>query len=128
MTKRLFVLLPALLLGACAGYYQHQSDDPKDVLKLDDPRLNTEISVHTVQKRWAGSLLTVQVVVHNDSLIRHRYRYRLQWLDSSGVDVNPDGTGSGWQPLVLQGDEDYTIVGTAPSAAAKKFHVEFGDQ
>jgi uncharacterized protein YcfL len=129
MNTRLLLLLPALLLAGCNSLYQAQAGAPdefKDTLKLDDPSLNTQISLHAVKQRRVGELLAVQMVVHNDTYLSHKYRYRLQWLDASGFEVAPDSKG--WLPVTLEGNQDYTVEGTAPSAAAQKFRLEFGVQ
>jgi uncharacterized protein (TIGR02722 family) len=129
MMKRFLLLAPTLLLGACAGLYQSQASTPegfKDILKLDDPSLNTEISLQSVKQHQVGDLLAVQVTVHNDTYLSHKYRYRLQWLDDNGFEVNAEGKG--WLPVTLEGNQAYTIEGTAPSATAHKFRLEFGDQ
>lgn len=129
MTKHFLLLAPALLLSACAGFYQSQTSAPegfKDILKFDDASLNTEISLQSVKQHQVGELLAVQVTVHNDTYLSHKYRYRLQWLDDNGFEVNAEGTG--WLPVTLEGNQAYTIEGTAPSPTAHKFHVEFGDQ
>jgi len=129
MNKRMLLLVPILLLGACSSYYQQLGrapDNYKDTLKLDDPELNTQISLRSVQQHRAGELLAVQLVVHNDTYLSHKYRYRLEWLDASGLEIAPESTG--WLPVTLEGNQDYTIEGTAPSAAARKFRLEFGAQ
>ena len=129
MIKRFLLLLPIVMLTACAGYYSHQSQssvDYKDKLKVDNPALYTEISLRDVKQRRIGDILTVQLTVHNDSYISHSYRYRMEWIDANGFTLNANGTG--WQPVTLEGNQDYLIDTTAPSPDAKNFRVVFAAQ
>jgi uncharacterized protein YcfL len=129
MLKRLMLLLPIVMLTACAGFYSHQdrsTADYKDKLQVDNPALYTQISLRDVKQRREGDILTVQLTVHHDSYITHSYRYRLEWVDASGFAMAADGTA--WQPVTLTGNEEYVISGTAPSPAAQNFRVVFSAQ
>lgn len=126
MKKSLMILLAGLSLAGCDSFYQSQQQAPKDLLRLNNPSLNTAISVQTVQERHAGELLAVQVVLHNDSRLHQNLRYRFLWEDASGFNPTPDGAG--WQPLSLEGNASATVTGTSPTATTNHYHLEIGDQ
>jgi uncharacterized protein YcfL len=129
MRMRFLLLLPIVMLSACAGYYSHQNQSDaanRDKLQVDNPALYTQISLRDVKQRRVGDLLTVQMTVHHESMVSHKYRYRLEWTDAGGFALANDATG--WQPVTLAGNQDIVVEGTAPSAAAQNFRLVFAAQ
>ena len=70
-------------------------------------------------------LLTVQVIVLNDTASPKTYRVLYEWLDEDGRKI--DAATEGWRRITQPGATREYITGTAPSQRASDWRLTFLD-
>ena len=78
--------------------------------------LLTEIGIDRVSMVNVGDLKKVALGIKNQRFNNKHFSYKIVWVDSQGMEVNPEG--SIWKPIDLTGREIKTVQSLAPNPSA----------
>ena len=84
--------------------------------------IERDIEVTEIKSSLAGDIMKVQATVRSRDRDTLPFQYRFDWLDSSGMELNP-GSGA-WKPLILYGRETKVIQGVAPDSRGREFRLK----
>lgn len=116
--KKLFIVGTALLtLQGCmstnAVVTQTSSSGQTNVRVISgNPTLSAQVAISRVSFQAVGSLKRVSLQILNRMPLESSFQYKVNWLDSSGTEINPEG--SIWKPITLSGGEAKGVQSLAP--------------
>lgn len=84
--------------------------------RTSNPVLLTEIGVSRISMSTAGDLKKVALGIKNQRFNNKHFSYKIVWVDSNGMEVNPES--SIWKPIDLTGREIKTVQSVAPNPSA----------
>ena len=119
-----------LLLASCANAVNTvERDNPRavtdDVLfakVVFSGELDRQLGVENVVEAQREELLLIQTTLRNLGRSEFQYIYMYEWFDDQGLQVStPTST---WVPRVIQGGEQHSLVGVAPSPRVVDFRLK----
>jgi uncharacterized protein YcfL len=119
--KLLLILAPLLALAGCHGDASPTTDHflPQQVVIADN--LRGEISFSPIMSTYKGGTLHVEVPVESTNDFDISVKYRFTWFDDSRKQID---SPTGWQTMLLRSNTFETIVGDAPTSAARDFQLD----
>jgi uncharacterized protein YcfL len=77
-----------------------------------NPTLSAQVAISRVSFQPVGSLKRVSLQILNRMPLASSFQYKVNWLDSSGTEINPEN--SIWKPITLSGGEAKGVQSLAP--------------
>lgn len=120
--KKLIAMTAVILsLSACTAPNSlsttTQSNGEVTVQKrTNNPVLLTEIGIDRISMGSVGDIKKVGLGIKNQRFNNKHFSYKIVWVDSQGMEINPEG--SIWKPIDLTGREIKTVQSVAPNPSA----------
>ena len=123
MKISILALAAALLLTGGCQTQPVSSTHPHLVI---GPRAGGYLQIESVQEgRASGDLLRAGVRLHNRSLGAQELRYRFEWLDAGGFEIQ--GLAARWELLELRPQVSHSLDRVAPSPRAVGYRIHLFD-
>lgn len=74
--------------------------------------LNGQVRVNRVAFKQVGSMRQASLRITNILPAEASFQYKINWLDASGTEINPEGAI--WKPIILSGLESKAVQSLAP--------------
>ena len=89
---------------------------------INNRALLRDLQITDIKSRMVNDLMQVQVQVLNKSSRNFSFDYSFSWFDADGFQVF--GVEGHWTPVQVTGNEVKSLVGVAPTPAARQFKVK----
>ena len=90
---------------------------------INNKKLADRVEVVRLDARTVDGIAQAQITVLNNTKKSQRFEYWVQWFDKDGFAIS--SAVQSWQPVLIYGRMEKTLLATAPSEDAVRYRVAF---